>query len=523
MKTINTVPSKYRRITPPVVIILCWLLVCAFFLQEEYRRTGQVIGVPLDDSWIHFRYAQNLHRGYGLSFNPGEPSTGSTSPLWVIVLTLCSLFTGEFLITSKVIGALCLLATALLTHKIALDYALPEPLSIAAALCTLLSGRLTWCALSGMETSIFTLASTLAIARWRPVVPNLKTSFQLGILFGLTTLLRPEGWALFALAVTLQLGCLPKSRSYHSSRRKTGRLMITQIAVYGLIVSIYVGFCLLVTGRPFPNTFYAKTHTWNKSSPLAYAVWVISLFALDNPIAFIFSLIGILAFLWNLCRRPASAELNSSLLGFAWLLTLPIAYGVLAPYTTIYYFRYLVPLVPFSALAALTGIHWTQRLLKRRLQPLLTSVLVPLVLIGIVLGSLPGLRSWASFFGRSVANIQDMHVAAGRWLAEHSRPTDRVATHDVGAIAYLSDRYIVDLAGLISPSILPPPRDRNPDTWDQPVFVEMQQQQPQYIVILEGWFPTWAERPELEAVHTIHVTDNVITTSQDLVIYRCRW
>jgi len=523
MKTISRTLSKYQHPIPPVVITLCWITICSFYLLQEYKNTNQVTGVPLDDSWIHFRYAQNLSRGYGLSFNPGEPSAGSTSPLWVIILALFSLFTREFVITSKVLGAFCFLATALLVRRLALNHGLSEFLATLAALVTLSSGRLAWSALSGMETCAFTLVATLAIVQWKPTAPNIKASLLQGILFGLSTLLRPEGWALFALAVILQLGLLLRSCPSHNSRRATARLAITQIVAYGVIISIYVGFCLLATGRPLPNTFYAKTHVWGKSSPLAYAVWVISLFALDNPLMFVFSVIGIPIFFWNLHQAHASARPNGSLLGFTWLLALPTAYGVLAPYTTIYYFRYLIPLVPFSALATVTGIHWIQHLLKRKLKPRLIGVLAPLVLIGIVLGSLPGLGSWASFFGRSTANIQDMHVAAGQWLAEHSRPTDRIATHDVGAIAYLSDRYVIDLAGLISPSILPLLRDKAPGTWDQPIFTEMQHQQPEYIVILEGWFPTWAERSELEVVHTIHVADNAITTSQDLVIYRCKW
>ncbi|HWN81198.1 MAG TPA: hypothetical protein VNM87_03810, partial [Candidatus Udaeobacter sp.] len=39
-----------------------------------------------DDTFIFLRYAQNLARGHGLAFNPGEPSYGFTSVLWVWLL-----------------------------------------------------------------------------------------------------------------------------------------------------------------------------------------------------------------------------------------------------------------------------------------------------------------------------------------------------------------------------------------------------------------------------------------------------
>ena len=41
---------------------------------------------PLDDSWIHLHFARNLAEGRGFSYNPGVPVSGSTAPLWTLVL-----------------------------------------------------------------------------------------------------------------------------------------------------------------------------------------------------------------------------------------------------------------------------------------------------------------------------------------------------------------------------------------------------------------------------------------------------
>jgi len=44
-----------------------------------------------DDAHVSFRFAENLARGDGFSFNPGHPTYGSRSPLWVGLLALgCS-------------------------------------------------------------------------------------------------------------------------------------------------------------------------------------------------------------------------------------------------------------------------------------------------------------------------------------------------------------------------------------------------------------------------------------------------
>ncbi|MGV8018322.1 MAG: hypothetical protein AB2L26_09125 [Ignavibacteria bacterium] len=40
------------------------------------------------------------------------------------------------------------------------------------------------------------------------------------------------------------------------------------------------------------------------------------------------------------------------------------------------------------------------------------------------------------------------------WIKENTKPEDIIATHDVGAIGYYSDRKIVDVAGLITPELI---------------------------------------------------------------------
>ena len=47
---------------------------------------GQPAGLPVDDAYIHLVYAQNLAQGRGLCFNLGEPSLGTSSPLWVFLI-----------------------------------------------------------------------------------------------------------------------------------------------------------------------------------------------------------------------------------------------------------------------------------------------------------------------------------------------------------------------------------------------------------------------------------------------------
>ena len=62
-----------------VFILLLYLVASASKLR---------LGFPLDDAWIHQTYARNLARLGEWSFIPGQPSAGSTAPLWTFALGL---------------------------------------------------------------------------------------------------------------------------------------------------------------------------------------------------------------------------------------------------------------------------------------------------------------------------------------------------------------------------------------------------------------------------------------------------
>ena len=65
-----------------LVIVLACLGTSLWFTHAELQAEGGQLGVPLDDAYIHFRFAQNLATGHGFSYNQDMPAPGSTSPLW---------------------------------------------------------------------------------------------------------------------------------------------------------------------------------------------------------------------------------------------------------------------------------------------------------------------------------------------------------------------------------------------------------------------------------------------------------
>jgi hypothetical protein len=58
-------------------------------------------------------------------------------------------------------------------------------------------------------------------------------------------------------------------------------------------------------------------------------------------------------------------------------------------------------------------------------------------------------------YREDVGFIEAEMVATAHWLNQHTSPEDLIAVHDIGAVGYLTDRPLLDLAGLISPEVIP--------------------------------------------------------------------
>jgi hypothetical protein len=81
-----------------------------------------------------------------------------------------------------------------------------------------------------------------------------------------------------------------------------------------------------------------------------------------------------------------------------------------------------------------------------------------------------------------VAIIETEMVATAHWIAENTSSTDLIAVHDIGAVGYYSNRNIVDLAGLVSPEIIPFLRD------EPRLAAYLDQRGVRWLVTFPGWY-----------------------------------
>lgn len=521
---------EYRRGWPYMTLIAFGLGLVLLFLFREYRLTGRLDGVPLDDSWIHYRFAANFRNGDGFGFNRGQPTPGSTAPLWAGILALVG---SGYLIPSKVIGMLAYLAVGVMNYRLGLQMGLFKPFALLAGLGTLAAGRLVWSAPSGMETTVFTLFSLVCLMAWGRSSQG-EISSDTSILIGLACMLRPEGYLLLGLSGL-------DWAIHHRGQPGWSKALIKHLALASMVILPYLVFSLLTTGHLLPNTFYAKSSTWACRPGPGYFVWIVLAFLADNPVLTTLAAGGLI---WSL--QSGAWKTNPSIsLGGAWCLGLPLAYGILAPCTSSYYLRYTTPLIPvvmyFGVLGTQKASEWFALRRSREARRAEgknrfgsspgSGLGLALGFEGVLLALIPTLWFWAPFYGQSVADIGAMHIRIGKWLAEHSQPGQLVALNDVGAIGSLADREVIDLMGLTSPEVIHLVAGKSPGVWDAALADYLSQRRPDYLVVFPNWFPLMVKELPLEPVYAVSLPERRIAGIDNLtvagggkmVVYKCLW
>ncbi len=86
-------------------------------------------------------------------------------------------------------------------------------------------------------------------------------------------------------------------------------------------------------------------------------------------------------------------------------------------------------------------------------------------------------------YGQDVAIIDSEMVTAAKWVAVNTPQQAIIAVHDIGAFGFFSQRNLVDLAGLISPEVIPFIRD------ERRLAEYLDQQNVDYLVTFPGWYP----------------------------------
>jgi hypothetical protein len=424
---------------------------------SRVERAGLAIGIavaialtiPLrgyvtDDTFIHLQYAHHLAHGQGLVFNVGERIYGCTSPLWVALIADGILLGLDGLLVARALGMLATLASIVFFMQLMRrTVRVPAIRAVATVAWAGHAWMLRW-SMSGMETP---LAVALVIAGFVAYTEGKQWGARparTGALWGLAALARPEAvFLLMAWAVLLLIDA--------ESRNGLRRL------VFGVVppAVIYGGWLLFA--RLYFGTFWPQTLSAKTAGAEGLAFHVDNLLRQGRIVAATDGLLVVLLVIAMGFRGPRVLTPGvpaRRLLPWAWVLGLPALYAARSvPVIS----RYLLPLLPVVAwMAWRAAAQWwageaPNRARERRAIGLAAAV-AALVLIQnlFVYRStvVPHVRSFS-------AGMRESLIPWGRWFARHTPPEAVIAVPDIGAIGYYSQRRVVDLAGLVTPEMVP--------------------------------------------------------------------
>jgi hypothetical protein len=546
---VNVHPNIDWRDLNPVSAsaLLLWLglaaLVGGFFLLVAALGYG-VAGFPLDDAWIHQTYARNLATAGQWAFVPGQTSAGSTSPLWSLLLGLGYWLGVPYWAWAYGLGIVALGLTAWTVTRLGLRFFPAKPWAgpLAGLLCVL-EWHLVWASVSGMETMLYTWLSVLLIDLWLVADDRSQSGndggwwdgialwWGLGVVGGLLALTRPEGLGLVGL-IGLVVGW--------RLRRSLRRLLRAWLAIgVGLALPLvpYLVFHYTTTGLPFPNTFYAKQEEYRALLSM-YSVWRrwLMVAAVTLVGGQVLLLPGFVYAVWRSasnartapssgaarapgpkCLQPPDSEpwpsIYGPLLCAAWWFVHLALYALRLP-VTYQHGRYQIPIIPFFVLVGAGGTAYLLRpgawaLVVRVLSQALMAATLVLVLVFLVLGA----RAYAA----DVAFIQGEMVAIARWLESNVPTGALIAVHDIGAIGYFTPRPLLDLAGLVTPEVIP-------FISNEARLIEfMQAQGADYVVFFPDWSDAYRRMALDPRLEPIYVTGFEWTLDQgraNMTVYR---
>jgi hypothetical protein len=94
----------------------------------------------------------------------------------------------------------------------------------------------------------------------------------------------------------------------------------------------------------------------------------------------------------------------------------------------------------------------------------------------------------AQAYTRDVQIIESEMVATARWIEANTDSRALVAAHDIGALGYYSHRALLDLAGLVTPEVIPFIRDEaRLETWLDASGAD-------YLMTFPGWYPALVQK-----------------------------
>jgi len=407
-------------------------------------------GAIVDDTYIHLQYARNLVTHHEISFNPGEPTYGATSPLWVFLLSVFYLIKVDPVIWCRVLSTVLAVTSLIIVYR--LSYNLSGSYAISFIASLLLASEawfIRWSAV-GMETSLAVFMITVSLYLFSKSNSGVRNSVIFGIFLFLSYLARPE----LILAVPLFLFA-------SAARWGLRRVRYGGYVVFVVLVALWLLFIRSHTGTFFPLTAGAKQgRIFLDSSLFARGMIPVKIIGATMAVAVLSSLVALIVglvrgnaltfFVPDMDPSIDTRDIDSCVLFMIlWLFVLPLAY-VIMNFQIIS--RYIVPVMPALVILGSSAIVNLSTMVigKGRLRKV---VMVSIVVVAMLQSSIFYFFIVVPPTKQFTEGLNRVLVGMGKWLRDNTPSSSVIAVPDIGAVGYYSQRKILDLGGLVSPEI----------------------------------------------------------------------
>jgi tetratricopeptide (TPR) repeat protein len=469
-------------------VLACIAVLTGLFFLYQAKAHNGFFCFPLDDSWIHLTFARNLVEYGSFSYYQNQLATsGSTSPLYTLILAGFYFFSRNEFIISYVIGISSFAVAVFFMFKLAkLHFDSAMWLAVLCALLLALQPMLTMIAVSGMETTMFIALVIISIYNYKK-----KNWIPLGISLGILVWCRPDGFVLWGaiLADYLIAMVLENSKKNRKEVHISARALVVPFSIAAGIVVCYFLFNYMLSGSLFPNTFRAKLEI-HKFSLRAEFIQR-DLFKYYTAPEFAMYFAPFLLSVFIIVRGMIGKKHNEFTVYFLFLAGLIFVYWLLLPYSSSFG-RYLMPIIPCYIILAIYGARVVSEYLSNKFRSsmqgnfLLAGYSAASVILCIIY-----LSNISDLYNYSCKYYNDRHVAAGNWINKNTSPGALVATHDIGAIEFYGKRKLIDMVGLVSPDVI----DNMRGDFTEYLNKHLIEKKADYIITLKNWFEIVNDNP----------------------------
>ena len=375
------------------------------------------------------------------------------------------------------------------------------------------AGRLLWSSLSGMEITLFVLLSILIISSHLKEISTGKVSLLTGVLLGVAANTRPETYLLAGLYYLTTLYLLRGKLKGNFPK------LVLSGVIFVLLLLPYPLFSYMHTGGFLPNTYEGQVGAAKYIPSIKFLKESAKIFIKDNFVIFVLWGISAVYFIYAVFRKKV--DKNFLLLNL-WIFLLPLVSSFIAPNWR-HHGRYLIPLIPFiniSAIYILRKLHaYYEAKGYKRFTLFRKATIAIILVVSINSGVL-----FAAVLGWNVENINNQQGKIAEWLNENLPGETAFGMNDIGIITLKTKKYVVDMAGLVTPEVFSFQKMSYEDG-TKALFKFLKAKDVNYIIIYPDWFEYIMANYSgaFTRVHSEKLEKNTICGGIEMMVYKINW